>query len=179
MNNCIVFNNTEWLNLRRRKKYYLVAALLGFAAIFANFGPAWVGNVIGISGSVRMFDYMLGNKDSGLEAVPAMTWLFCCELLIMLVVVAVIVLYALKTNKKDRKNIATIGAGALAVLCLAGGITAFCTLAILGLESGKGDYASLSMGIGAIISGIMLLVAFLGFAAYIVLSFLKKGKKSK
>lgn len=159
----------------------LIACLFAFCSIFAAFGPAYVASISGTSIiNPTMFDVMLGNSE-GNGRHPALTWLFCCELIIMIGVIAAIVLYFLAKKEKDKSNIVFISSAALGALSLAGSITSFSTMSILGAESGSssiwGITASSKMGAGAIITGIMLLIAFLGFAACIVLKFVKKGKK--
>ena len=154
----------------------LIACLFAFCSIFAAFGPAVVGSAFGFTGSSSMFDLMLGNSN-GEGRYPALSWLFCCELIIMLGIIAAIVLYFLAKKEKDKSNIVLIGSAGLGALSLAGSITSFCTMQIVGVSASKGDYASIGMGAGAIITGVMLLIAFLGFVACIVLKFVKKGKK--
>ncbi len=156
---------------------FVVACLLAICSIFAGFGPAYVLETALGNGSSTMFDHMFGT-DGGIQRSPALTWLFCCELIIILAVVAIVVLYFVLNDKKQKNNLVVLGSLGLSFLSLAGGVTAFCTMNILGINATSTTYASVKMGAGAIVTGIMLLLAFCGFIAYVVLAFLKKSKKS-
>lgn len=163
---------------------FVISVLLGVCSVFAGFAPAYVSSLGGLSVSPTMYDYMFGAED-GSGRVPALTWLFCCELLIALFAIATLILYLVAKKKKDKRTVSLCGAAFMALLSLGGGITSFFTMEILSVSTGSGSIGSITastkMGAGAIVMGIMLLLAFVGFVAYICLTLGKKqpAKKKK
>ena len=155
-----------------------ISSIVAIVSVFCFFGDAV--SISGYTSMPSMFNFMFGTKGSFSSAVvqynrfPALTFLFCCEIIIIAVAIfALVACLKVRAGEWDKKFIA-LSALLLIPFTFMAFTTSFCTLTITTGTSTSG----VTLGWGSILYGVLQLLVFVSVVTYTVIYIIGVLKKA-